>query len=109
MAIKGVSRAEFESTLSKSLSASQPVSHHELLMVRTDMLQKIDRAFASPGRHIFIHGDRGIGKTSLARAAATFHQDSALPLLTVQCEPDASGYSIMRDIAHKILPPKKGF
>lgn len=108
MAIKGVSRADFQMVLSNYLSASQPVSHHELLMGRTDMLQKIDRAFASPGRHIFIHGDRGIGKTSLARAAGTFHQDSALPLLTVQCEQDATGYSIMRDVAHKILPPKKG-
>jgi hypothetical protein len=30
----------------------------------------IDRAFASPGRQIFIFGDRGVGKTSPAVTAA---------------------------------------
>ncbi|MGE3230664.1 MAG: AAA family ATPase [Hyphomicrobium sp.] len=107
MTIKGISKSDFKQLLGKYLSSSQPVSNHEHLMGRTDMLQKIERAFTSAGRHIFIHGDRGIGKTSLARAAATFHQDSSLPLRTVQCERGATGYGIMRDIALKILPPMK--
>jgi uncharacterized protein len=94
----------FTQILKEFLSASRPVSHHEHLMGRSDMLKRIERAFGSDGRHIFIHGDRGVGKTSLARAAGLFHQPAELGLLTVQCEPSATGYSIMRDIALKILP-----
>jgi AAA ATPase domain len=107
MAIPGVSEDCFQSVIRDYLSASRPVSHHEHLMGRDDMLLKIQRAFSSNGRHIFIHGDRGIGKTSVARAASNFHQDVSLPTLSVQCEPRVNAYAIMRDIALKILPPKK--
>lgn len=108
MAIKGISELKLREVLNEYLTASKPVSHHEHLMGRQDVLKKIERAFASGGRHIFIHGDRGIGKTSLARSACLFHQPSDFGLLTVQCEPSASAYAIMRDIALKILPPKPG-
>lgn len=100
---------ELRAVMAAYLSPSRPVSDHEHLMGRADMLLKIERAFTSGGRHIFIHGDRGIGKTSLARAAATFHQDVSLPLLTVQCEPNATAYGLIRDMALKILPPQKSW
>jgi DNA replication protein DnaC len=36
-------------------------------------LLTIDRAFNSHGRQLFIYGDRGVGKTSLALTAAYLH------------------------------------
>lgn len=108
MSIPNVDEHKLRQILGEYLSPARPVSQHEHLMGRHDMLKKIERAFASDGRHIFIHGDRGIGKTSLARSAGLFHQTSGLNLLTVQCEPAASAASIMRDIALKLLPPKPG-
>lgn len=108
MSIPGVTEEHFQRVIRDYLSAPRPVSDHEHLMGRADMLMKIERAFSSNGRHIFIHGDRGIGKTSVARAASNFHQDVSLPALAVQCEPGVPAYTIMRDIALKILPPRKG-
>jgi uncharacterized protein len=108
MTIPGADHAHFLKIIGEYLSPSRPVSHHEHLMGRDDMLLKIERAFSSGGRHIFIHGDRGIGKTSLARSAGLFHQHASLPLLTVQCEPTADAYSLMHDMALKILPSGNG-
>jgi hypothetical protein len=68
------------------------------------VLNKIDRAFKTRGRHIFVYGERGVGKTSLARSAATWHQPSQLNLKTVQCERAVSAYQVMRDVASKIVP-----
>ena len=97
-------KADFESVIENHFSASEPVSNHELLRGRSDVLQKIDRAFKTRGRHIFVYGERGVGKTSLARSAATWHQPSQLGLKTVQCERAVSAYDVLRDIASQIVP-----
>lgn len=97
-------RARFAKVIKYHFSASEPVSNHELLRGRGDVLTTIERAFTTNGRHIFVFGDRGVGKTSLARSAATWHQPSELGLKAVQCEKANSAYAVMRDIASQILP-----
>lgn len=91
--------------IERHFSASNPVSDHELLQGRQDILREIERAFVTRGRHIFIYGERGIGKTSVARSASTFHQPAQLGLKTVQCESAVSPYDVMRDIASQLLQP----
>lgn len=95
--------ARFAAAIERHFSASNPVSDHELLHGRGDTLLQIERAFVSRGRHIFIFGERGIGKTSVARSASTFHQPSRLGFLTVQCEGAQSPYDVMRDIAAQLV------
>jgi hypothetical protein len=48
-----------------------------------------------------------VGKTSLARSAATWHQPSQLNLKTVQCERAVSAYDVLRDVASQIVPRDK--
>ena len=48
----------------------RPIDQQEHLKGREHQLAQIHRSLDSLGRQIFIFGDRGVGKTSLARTAA---------------------------------------
>jgi hypothetical protein len=66
------------------LSSTTPIRSSEFLRGR--VLQ--------PGRHIFIHGDRGVGKTSLAQTAAIENQTSgAQPIFMILLEGSGGGKS----------------
>lgn len=91
----------FKEILRAHFTPSRPISHHEYLRGRDEKLKQIERAFNSPGKHVFIHGDRGVGKTSLARSAANFHLSSDSGLLVVECEADIAPYDLIRDIIMK--------
>src|ERR1700683_2373735 len=67
MAIKGFNRPLFEQTLTRTLSPTTPIRAPSQLRGREKLLEDIRRSLVQPGRHIFIHGDRGVGKTSLAQ------------------------------------------
>lgn len=73
MTIRGVTDEELKQVLSENLTPSDSIKTPERLFGREKTLRTIDRAFASPGRQIFIYGDRGVGKTSLALTAAYLH------------------------------------
>lgn len=70
MSIHGITDEDLKTVLSENLTPSDSIKTPERLFGREKTLQTIDRAFASPGRQIFIFGDRGVGKTSLALTAA---------------------------------------
>jgi hypothetical protein len=49
---------------------SSPVREAGRLYGRDEQLEEVQRALLSPGQSVFIFGDRGVGKTSLAQTAA---------------------------------------
>jgi AAA ATPase-like protein len=57
----------------------------------------------APGRHVFIYGDRGVGKSSVAATAANQLQSSDAQYLDVACAPDATLTSLVANIAYKAL------
>ncbi|HEX5213613.1 MAG TPA: ATP-binding protein [Pseudolabrys sp.] len=71
--IPGVDDVTLKKVLSENLSPSDTIKTPDRLFGREKTLQLIDRAFNSPGRQIFIYGDRGVGKTSLALTAANLY------------------------------------
>lgn len=79
MAIGNVDEDEFVQILQRHLRPSSPVDSFEHLYGRERQLEQIQQAMFSPGRHVFIYGDRGVGKTSLARTAA-FQHNTTLPM-----------------------------
>lgn len=103
MAIKGLSEERFSQILAEHLTPSQPISTPEHLKGRAKMLTQIGRSFNSPGKHVFIHGDRGVGKTSLGQTAATIRQSSDADPVLVGCT-SASFLSIVRDAVKRCLP-----
>jgi uncharacterized protein len=96
-------RHTFASRLNELVSPSQPIQSIEHLHGRTHELDQIDKALYAHGRHVFIYGDRGVGKSSLAAAAARQYQTSDADYIDVGCGPDATLPSIVANIALQAL------
>lgn len=102
MLSQNLSQAEFEQKLSEYIRPSSPVESFEHLYDRESQLNRIEEALSSPGRHIFIYGDRGAGKTSLARSAAYKHHPSSGEPIYTACGKKTSFSAIVRDIASQL-------
>lgn len=96
-------RDSFGRELNSVVSPSQPIQTIEQLFGREKELDKIEKALFAPGRHIFIYGDRGVGKSSLAATAATQYQSVDAPYLDVSCAPDTTLNALVANIAYKAL------
>ncbi|WP_313256012.1 ATP-binding protein [Stenotrophomonas sp.] len=82
--------AEFGKRIHAVLFPSSPIQSHEFLFGRDDQLERIRRALMAPGRQVFIYGERGVGKSSLAGAAAAECQSSDAPPLHASCGSSSS-------------------
>jgi uncharacterized protein len=102
MAIKDVDRIRFEGTLPKLLTPTTPIRSPEFLRGRDKILEDIRRAFIQPGRHVFIHGDRGVGKTSLAQTAALEHQPANRAPIFIGCDNSSTFYGTARTLAVRL-------
>ncbi|WP_338928930.1 ATP-binding protein [Roseomonas mucosa] len=96
--IPGIEREKFEAELRRTLSPSAPIKSPEMLRGRERNLEQIRRAFVQMGRHIFIYGDRGVGKTSLALTAAYEHESAHREPLMLTCR--GTFFDIARDLLH---------
>lgn len=57
---------DFGAAIDRVLSPSRPLQSEEFLRGRAEQLNGIERALYASGRHVLIHGLRGVGKSSLA-------------------------------------------
>jgi uncharacterized protein len=103
MAICGFDRSRFEEVLRKTLSPTTPIRSAEFLRGRDQILEVIRRALVQPGRHVFVHGDRGVGKTSLAQTAAFEHQSAGAHPIIVGCDNASTFYRIALNVAQALL------
>lgn len=60
-----------------------------------------------PGRSIFIYGDRGVGKTSLAQTVAFGHQTGDRDPIFVACSSDSTFSALMKSIIELIVRPAR--
>ena len=95
---------EFKKILSENIRPAQPIDTPELLQGRKPILREIGRALASPGMHVFIHGERGIGKTSLALTAAKAHNSEEPPY--VGCDEASVFKGVVSDLCDALLNKK---
>ena len=98
-----VERNDFGIRLNQLVSPASPIKTVEHLEGRTKELARIEKALFAEGRHIFIYGDRGVGKSSLAAAAANQCQSADAPYIDVSCSSDATFKSIMANIGYKAI------
>jgi uncharacterized protein len=102
MAIRGKTEDDLFRILNEELSASSPVTSPEHLFGREVALERVRTSLAMRGRQIFIHGDRGVGKTSLAQTAAfRFQSSDAQPVIT-SCHKASTFESVMQDVIVKL-------
>ncbi|MCB8838706.1 ATP-binding protein [Aurantimonas sp. VKM B-3413] len=91
------SQDEFGALLGRVLSPSHPLQSEEFLRGRAEQLSGIKKALYQPGRHVLIHGFRGVGKSSLAQTAAYSLSTQRDPIL-VGCDDKSRFGSVMKDI-----------
>jgi hypothetical protein len=101
MAIKKYERHDFGNKLKTIIFTSQPIRSIEHLHGRQNELNRIEKALFMPGRHIFIYGDRGVGKSSLAATVANQYQSAESEYIDVSCSPDATLSSVVANIAYQ--------
>jgi energy-coupling factor transporter ATP-binding protein EcfA2 len=83
--IRHLDQDRFKEIVRTYLTPARPISDPQYLKGRERALTQIERAFNSPGKHVFIFGDRGVGKTSLAQSAAVLHQSADNQPITIAC------------------------
>ncbi|MFZ0693184.1 MAG: ATP-binding protein [Alphaproteobacteria bacterium] len=106
MSVAGLDEERFKEILRTTLTPAKAISDPQYLRGRANKLQQIERAFNSPGKHIFIFGDRGIGKTSLAQSAAVQRQSSENEPIGIACDQGAGFFQLMRALIVRCLPPQ---
>lgn len=90
-------RDQFGRLLGRVLSPSRPLQSEQFLRGRSVQLMGIRTALFQPGRHVLIHGLRGVGKSSLAQTAAFSLAEQADPIL-IGCDRHSTLHSVIREI-----------
>ena len=103
MAIPGYTEDEYGTKRGKVLSASRPIHSIEHLKGRGKELDTIKKSLYAPGRHVFIYGDRGVGKSSLGQTAAYQYQSSAALPLFVSGSPDDTFNTVIANIVSQAV------
>jgi uncharacterized protein len=109
MAIRGVTDEDLKRVLSENLTPSDSIKTPERLFGREKTLTTIDRAFSSPGRQIFIYGDRGVGKTSLALTTAYLHTGVENLPIYAMCGKTNNFAQTIQAIGNALVPWKSGW
>lgn len=94
---------DFGTKLSEVVSPSRPIRSIQYLKGRESQLDTIDRALFAPGRHVFIYGDRGVGKSSLAATAAYQYQSIESEPIFVSGSIDDTFKTVVANIANHAL------
>lgn len=89
--------------LGRYLSPENPIRTTEFLRGRTGELQTLDQELRHFRATPFIFGNRGVGKTSLARTAAQQVTAADREHIYVACAPGARMLTILREIAIDLL------
>ncbi|WP_164878359.1 AAA family ATPase [Pollutimonas thiosulfatoxidans] len=88
--------------LSRAFSPSAPIDQRSLFSGRISQLMDVMNAVAQKGQHAILFGERGVGKTSLARVISTISQGSETTVASVNCDPTTTFDSLWRKIAREI-------
>lgn len=107
MTIAGYTKDDFGQKLNSVVNPATPIRSIQHLKGRDQQLEEIERALYAAGRHIFIFGDRGVGKSSLAATAAYQYQSPDAEPIFVSGSPDETFQSIIANIAVQALGRSK--
>ncbi len=95
------SEPEFAGILKQYIRPAQPIDTPELLQGRDQILRELGRTLHSPGMHVFIYGERGVGKTSIALTVAKTFGRADAPY--VGCDENTTFAGLVADLCHELL------
>ncbi|WP_165823406.1 ATP-binding protein [Metarhizobium album] len=107
MSFPNVSEEMFRQIMSENFTPSATIKTPERLFGRDAALKTIDRTFSSQGRQIFIFGDRGVGKTSVAQTAAFLQNSSKYSPIYVVCNQGSTFGSVVKAIGDSLTDIRK--
>lgn len=100
-------RHSFALALKRLVSPSRPIQTIERLFGRERELDRIEKALYADGRHVFIYGDRGVGKSSVAAAAANQWQSADATYIDVSCSRDSTLKTVVANIVQQAIDAKR--
>ncbi|GFD67293.1 AAA family ATPase [Alteromonas sp. KUL106] len=103
MSINGFTEKQFVSILKSQLSVRAPIKSIERLVGRDKELELIAEALYDDGGHVFIYGDRGVGKSSLAATVASKYQSKDNEPIQIPCGRNTLFFQTIGEIAERIL------
>lgn len=105
MALSADEQMEFKVRVSNIFRPGTPINHQKLFAGRQSQVNDVLNATLQPGRHIVMFGERGVGKTSLARIISAVVSQSGHALLdchTINCDGTDDFSSLFRKIFREI-------
>src|ERR1700733_14816294 len=103
MTIGTFTEEEFGKILEAHLRPSRPIDTPELLFGREGAIERMREAYGSAGRQMFIYGDRGVGKTSVAKTAAYALNPADSEPVYVACGAGTSFGSLVRHVYGQLV------
>lgn len=95
--------SDLKKVILETFVPSEPIRSAELLRGRDIPLKRTMETLEIPGRSVFIYGERGVGKTSLAQTSAyQFNTSNGDPVL-VSCHEDVTFQKLIAQITRKLL------
>jgi hypothetical protein len=85
------------------LTPSKPIRQEEFLRGRSMQLQLVQDSLRSPGRNVFIYGDRGVGKSSLAQTAAYMRVAPEQEPVILACDSKSTFARVIREVTTRLL------
>ena len=93
--------------LLKAFTPHQPISLPEFLSGRVALLYRVQDAVHTEGLHVVLYGDRGTGKTSLAKVVTYLVQEPNVDLgrrcVLVSCTAEDTFSTIWRKVGQEVL------
>lgn len=88
--------------LSQAFTPAQPVSDLRRFAGRSDLVERIIRTIEDRRMHVVVHGDRGMGKTSLLHILAILAGEARYLVRYTSCSEDSEFDEVFRSIAADI-------
>ncbi len=89
-------------SLSTAFSPSAPIDQRSLLAGRVSQLLDVLNVVGQKGQHAILFGERGVGKTSLARVISRLSIGQPVTVVSVNCDPSTTFESLWRKITKEI-------
>jgi Cdc6-like AAA superfamily ATPase len=94
---------DIKARIHKTFRPSEPVREPDLLYGRDEALKRTLGALAVPGRSVFIFGERGVGKTSLAQTSAFLFNTAETEPVLWSCHKNVSFSRLVTQITRKLM------
>lgn len=97
---------QFSQTVNEVASPSTPIRSSSHLKGREEQYEGVKQAIYATGRHVIIFGERGVGKTSLAKTCGSENATSAECFRQIGCSSETTLAEITKQMLSAFAPER---